>query len=169
MKAIQKTYGFFNLSKFLLACIVVIVPALCSCTRNNGDIGPWFGMWQLLEVQTNGVADADYEGNIFWAFQNNVFQMILRSTEPGDLTRDQRWGTWQESDGMLILDFNHYEDLYPEGYVDGYNIYVPFPQTHLPYGEASRLNIVKMKGSDMVLTYSPQDSEVVYTYILKKR
>ncbi len=140
------------------------------CTRNNGDIGPWFGMWQLMTVETDGVPDAGYESNIFWNFQNDVFSMNWRGTGAVELPRVQVWGTWKEAGDDLILDFSHSDDRYPLfGEHSGVNIYAPYIQTHLPYGEASALRIVKMKGSDLILTYEPDEAGVVYTYILKKR
>lgn len=164
----RKTNHIFK--ALLPAFLLLIAGVFSGCTRNNGDVGPWFGMWQLLTVETDGVPDKDYQGNIFWNFQNDVFSMNWRSTGAAELTRIQVWGTWSERDNNLYLDFTHSEDRYPaSGTGDGFNIYRPYEQTHLPYGEVSALKIVKMKGSDMVLTYEPDAGEVVYTYILKKR
>ena len=55
---------------------VMVMTGISSCTRNNGDIGPWFGTWKLTEITVDGTSDAGYEGNIFWKFQNDVFEMV---------------------------------------------------------------------------------------------
>ena len=48
---------------------------LPSC-QNNGDIGPWYGMWKLTSLTIDGEEDPAYEGNVFWKFQTGVVQMI---------------------------------------------------------------------------------------------
>ncbi len=169
----MQTSSLNNTTALRHLIIVLTLPLmflLNSCTRNNGDIGPWFGMWQLMEIQTDGVPDADYKQNIFWSFQNDVFSMNWQGVNPGELIRIQVWGTWSEHDGVLALDFTHSEDKFPaDGSGEGFNIYKPYKEIHLPYGEVSDLRIVTMKGADMELTYQPAGEETVYTYILRKR
>lgn len=159
-----------SLQKLVIALFLPCLFLIQGCTRNNGDIGPWFGMWQLMEIQTDGVPDEDYRSNIFWSFQNDVFSMNWRGLQPGELIRIQVWGTWSEHDDILSLDFTHSEDRFPpNGSGSGFNIYRPYQQTHLPEGKVSDLRIVSMKGADMMLTYQPEGEETVYTYILRKR
>lgn len=158
------------LQKLISALFLPAILLFQGCTRNNGDIGPWFGTWQLMEIQTDGVPDEDYRSNIFWSFQNDVFSMNWQGLEPGELIRIQVWGTWSEHDDILKLDFTHSEDRFPsDDSGSGFNIYKPYQQTHLPYGKVSDLKIVSMKGADMKLTYRPDEEETVYTYILRKR
>jgi hypothetical protein len=157
-------------SSLVLGFLMLLGSVCVSCTRNNGDIGPWFGEWQILNIQTNGVDDSDYHQNVFWCFQNDLISMNWRAYEPAKLTRVQRWGSWSEDDGYLVLNFTYYDDEYPKSAGEaGEGIYVPYPLTHLRYGVISRLKIVSMKGSDLTLTYQPEGEDIVYTYILKKR
>lgn len=46
----------------MLRKAVSLIPSVClllfvvsGCTRNNGDIGDWFGKWQVTEVKVNGL------------------------------------------------------------------------------------------------------------------
>lgn len=144
---------------------IILIPILslltAGCTHNNGDIGPWFGTWQLEEITADGVADVDYHHDIFWQFQSTVFCMrkvtALHDVYP-------RWGTWQETgDNILSLDFTHHDTDHPEGST----IYTPFPETHLKASGVSDLKIVEMSRSKLQLEYTGDDG-ITYRYFLKK-
>ena len=79
----------------LLAAMLMVA----SCTTNNGDIGPWFGTWRVTEITTDGVADADYQGNMFFKFQSTVFEMLLVHDDHGT---ENRFGIWND-DGKGTL------------------------------------------------------------------
>lgn len=134
---------------------MLITFAVSGCTHNNGDIGPWFGIWKVVSISP----DQTYKGNFFWKFQTNVIEM-LRNTD--DLEYSPRFGTWQEKDGNLILDFTHHDN----GSSSGEGKYMPFPEMHISSG-VSTLHIDKLTGPEIVLTYTADDG-VTYTYILKK-
>lgn len=152
-----------------LALAVMVMMWCVSCTRNNGDIGNWFGTWQLMQISADGTPDTDYEKNIFWKFQNNIICMVRVVTDYGDNTRYQRWGTWEESDGVLLLNFTYSDDSNSqEKGENGSGIYVPYTETHLSYGEVSVLRIVREKGSELWLEYEGEDG-VKYEYYLKKQ
>ena len=135
--------------------LVLIASVMCGCTHNNGDIGPWFGTWKVVSISP----DKAYQGNFFWSFQGNVIEMN-RNTD--NLEYSQSFGTWQEKDGDLILDFNHHDN----GSDTGEGQYRPFPELHIPAG-VSTLHIQKLSGSEIILTYAADDGET-YTYTLKK-
>lgn len=156
-----------SVRKCAIMAVVAMVGILSGgCTRNNGDIGPWFGSWHLMSVKADGVVEAGYTGDIFWAFQNNVVMLTRIHTGNDGMhsTGESReHGTWSEDDGVLWLNFTYNDDRDTEGYQ-----YRPFPELHLPYGEISPLVIVKAPGREMVLNYTSSDG-VVYTYTLKKQ
>ena len=52
---------------------LALLLALNSCSHNNGDIGPWFGLWHLESIDVDGTEQADYEGDFFFMFQGKVF------------------------------------------------------------------------------------------------
>ena len=42
---------------------MMVMLALGSCTRNHGDIGPWFGTWHVESITVGGASvatDGDY-------------------------------------------------------------------------------------------------------------
>ena len=80
--------------------------AVAACTHNNGDIGNWFGTWNIEEVAADGVAvnldPANVGAHYFLQFQTSV--VCLRH----DDTRHNggaSYGTWQENDDQFTLDF----------------------------------------------------------------
>lgn len=143
--------------------LIIFVATLClssiGCTRNNGDIGEWFGTWHLETITTNGVVDANYDGEIFWQFQTDVFCML----ELGDYhTQTFHWATWSEHGNTLTLNYDHPRN--PDK--DDYHKYYPPAQVHMPAAVVD-LTIDKMNGHTLVATYRDADNE--YTYFLKKQ
>jgi len=148
-----------------LVCIIIV----CGCTRNNGDIGEWFGTWQITEITADGNACEGYERNIFLKFQNTIVCMVRVNTSVGANHRDEAWGTWGESDGFLSLDFTYSDDKYPiESGEKHQGIYAPFEETHIPYGEVSSLAIEHQSGGHMTLRYDASGG-ISYAYTLKKQ
>jgi len=150
---------------FALMCMLLAT----GCTRNNGDIGKWFGTWHLTEITADGRPEADYDGNIFWKFQNDIISMVRVNTAPAMNTRDQVWGTWSEGDGTLSLRFDYSDNANSvENAADGKGIYVPFAETHIPYGGVTMLRIEQQKGDAVRLSYTGEDG-TEYGYFLKKQ
>lgn len=131
----------------LLAALLVVA----SCTTNNGDIGPWFGTWRVTEITTDGVADADYQGNMFFKFQSTVFEMLLVHDDHGT---ENRFGIWNDDGkGTLTVSFpdaNH----------------EPLPQSHMR-AEQNVLTFNGVQASGFVLRLDSPDGHV-YTYRLVK-
>jgi hypothetical protein len=149
--------------------LLMLIALLTSCTRNNGDIGKWFGTWQVNQITVNGVVDSNYQRNIFLKFQNSVVELVQVSTREADHERVHHWGTWAETDGILTLDFTYSDDVYPsEIGADGRGIYAPLPELHLPSAAISALVITESKGNTATLRYNSDDG-VVYTYSIKKQ
>lgn len=145
----------------LLLCTAIVTGG---CTRNNGDIGAWFGRWQLTEIRVDGTVDSGYGQNIFWSFQNSVFGMW--KIYPGDpgVPYDSRFGTWEASDDTLTINMTHSD----EANESGTGQYAPYPETHLPANAVTTLHINQKPGNKMELTYT-SDGGTVYTYFLTKR
>lgn len=134
------------------------------CTRNNGNIGAWFGTWHLEAIEADGVADVDYAGNIFWSFQNDVLQLTrVPVGDPGNHEAERRFGTWTEHGDVMELCFAYKSDSDPEGWE-----YHPFEVLHMPYGGVSSLRIVKQPAGETVLSYTSEEG-TVYVYKLKKQ
>lgn len=141
-----------------LAVVMALLAILAGCTRNNGDIGPLFGIWHLEEMRVDGVTDNSYTGNSFWSFQNDI---ICISTENDPLAHapERTWGTWSRVDGLITLDFSHTADgVQPPSYI---------PPAYLMFGNADKvpLAVETEKSGNMVLKYqSPTGSEVIYYF-----
>lgn len=159
--------GLTGMHRVASLAVIVLTGVLAGCTRNNGDIGDWFGTWQMTEVAADGVADEGYAANVFWKFQNNVISLVRVNTGTGEHSRSQVWGTWKDEDDYLFLDFTYSEDATP-GDPNGTNQYIPLAETHLPYGEVSALRIESRKGGEVRLKYQAADG-VAYMYTLNKQ
>ncbi|MBD5225270.1 MAG: lipocalin family protein [Bacteroidales bacterium] len=144
--------------------VTMLLAVLTSCTRNNGDIGPWFGTWHLESIMVDGNPEVEYENNIFWAFQSEViFLTRVPVDSPGMHTVEKRFGTWREADGTLYLKFAYSDNSDTEGYQ-----YHAFEELHFPYGSETPLSIIKAPGREAVLQYTDADGHV-YTYTIKKQ
>ena len=85
-----------------------MVMTLGSCTRNHGDIGPWFGTWHVESITAQGgiyqyIVPVDVEGDYFFQFQNKVFRV---SQVYGHEQLVESFGTWNEGDdGTMTVTF----------------------------------------------------------------
>lgn len=89
----MKTLNTIALSLLLL---------LAACTHNDGDIGPWFGLWHLESIECDGVKVDDYQQDVFFAFQSSVFQM---QRVDGMHTTEQTFAQWTTEGQMLTIAF----------------------------------------------------------------
>lgn len=147
------------MKKLVNLYILLLTAILSSCTRNDGDIGDWFGTWHLDKIEVDGSPSPTYDGDIFWQFQNTVFCM-KKVTELHDYI--PRWGTWaQPSPSILELDFTHHDSSHDEGSA----FYSPFPETGIEPDAVSRLDIISFSSSSLSLEYvSPRG--VIFRYYL---
>lgn len=134
----------------ILAVMAIIAVACSGCTQNGGHIGKIFGRWHLerIEADGSGVVPAQ-RGEIFWAFQGEMFQMQLKWSDHAVSTI---FGNYTLSDDTLLLSF-------PE------DNNAPFEDLGL--GRENSLHVVKLTGKEMVLTYHPEDGATL-TYYLRK-
>lgn len=135
---------------YYIAALMAAI-AISSCTRNDGDIGPWFGTWRIESISIDGTARPDYAPPYLFAkFQSSIIQFI----EPDDTEHIALCytGTWTQDDDRLLLDFT-------------WGLSTPPAVTGLPC-EAT-LDILKLTGREIRLAYHADDGSVI-TYILKK-
>lgn len=133
------------------------------CTRNNGDIGNWFGQWQVMEIKTDGQAEEGYEPRFFWQFQNDIIRVVY--VGPTGYDRDTYYcvGTWEQpSDNTMTFDFSHSDD-------NGYLLYKPFGVMHFPDDKPFSLTLSSVSGKDCVMKYVDETTATEYTYIIRKR
>lgn len=85
----------------LYIILFILVGTLGSCTRNHGDIGPWFGTWLVEQITVDGTPQ-NVEGDYFFQFQSKVFRV---SQVYGHENLVVSFGTWDESGGKMSIDF----------------------------------------------------------------
>ncbi len=90
---------------FLLAILAV---GASSCTHNNGDIGFWFGTWQVDKILLDGQPDTTYtKHNMFFQFQTAYFKIVL--SEPHNATTSGL-SYCEVHDDQLWVNFNFTSD-----------------------------------------------------------
>lgn len=145
------------LAKSLLLALLL---ALSSCMQNNGNIGPYFGLWKLTELTINGEADPAYQDNVVWKFQSGAIAMIRISDHHEAF---ECYGTWKEVDQKTLqVEFIYHDNSDPNGTWK----YAPLPETHLPRG-ISPLEIIHLPDQRMQLDYHHSDG-TTYGYKLEK-
>lgn len=133
----------------IAAAVILLLPS--SCTRNNGDIGPWFGTWRLESITVNGEPDKAYAPPyLIWKFQSSIVQII--NPDDAGHTASSATGTWSCDDNRLSLDFSW--GLGHEGSI-----------SHLP--PQCELTVLRLSGSRIELRYDSSDGNT-YIYLLKK-
>lgn len=137
------------INKILLLLLVTL--STISCTRNNGDIGDWFGTWRVDELTINGSPDPDYgPPYMIFKFHSSIVQIIwpdeANHGAPGCT------GTWSQDDDKVTLRFD-------------YDQYTPTTATHLD--EITTLDILKLSKSTIELQYTNENGNTYY-YKLKK-
>lgn len=130
-----------------LALLAFLLLPFGSCTHNDGDIGMLFGSWHLTEMTVDGERVADYDGDVFWMFQNSV--VCMRQVLPYHEV-DERWGDWRwAAKGQLLLNFNHYDELREPDDPS----YLPLPQMGLIAGD-NIMHVEHLTGNRMRLSYA---------------
>lgn len=153
-----------NLKHIILpALMTLMLMATSGCTRNNGDIGDWFGKWQVMEICVDGQPEAGYESQVFWEFQNDIIRVAYVNPDGYDREVYYAFGTWsQPSDNTMTLDFTHSDD-------SGTGIYIPTGWLHFPNDKPLTLSIVTLSGKDCTMKYVDEADATEYTYTLCKR
>ncbi len=146
MKRKELIYGFM-----MSVIAVVMLASTAGCTRNNGDIGDWFGTWRVETITIDGEPDVDYAPPyMIWKFQSSIMQILV----PDDYyhSATTATGSWHEEDGRLYIDFT-------------WDLGTPGAISHLP--PKCELTILKLSGSRIELQYDSTDGKT-YIYYLKK-
>lgn len=141
--------------------LFLIYGLLSSCTQNNGNIGPYFGSWLQYEMTIDGEKVTDFNPDeTFWEFQNNIIEI---SRVNGMYEKNGRWGTWEERDGHLLLNFMHHDDQNPVGTSE----YRAPEWLHFTSDEIIDLTIVSNKSSRMELQWRDPDGRLIGYYLRK--
>lgn len=137
-----------NLMNAAIALLLVIVAT--ACTHNDGDIGPWFGLWRVERLTVDGKNDRDYTGNLFFAFQNTTVEQKMVHE---DHTVTKMFGEWSESGNVLTITFPDARYWPIDGYLLG-------------NGEPNSLAVEHVDGKHINLTLiTPKGKTVVYRLV----
>lgn len=142
--------------KQLAGILIIIAAILSGCTRNDGDIGVWFGTWHVEKITVNGQNEADYEGNVILKFQNSVMES---QSQYAHHDTDNCYAMWHQEGMILRLEL-------PEGSDPGVQ-YGYVPELHLPWLPLIEMKILNLSGKSVELSYM-SDNGIVYGYSLKK-
>lgn len=149
--------------KFAYLILPLVAMMLTGCTRNNGDIGKWFGKWQLTEMTVDGEADPLVAGGqYFWDFQNDIIR--IDCVAPNGYEHEVYYciGTWdQPADNVMVMNFSHTDD--------GGIFHKPFGILHFPTDGPFTMTIVSQSGKECVMKRVDETSGTEYVYRLRKR
>jgi len=70
-----------------------------SCTHNDGDIGPLFGKWQLIEMWENGTMTP--HDSLYYNFQSSVIKLQLVHRGGIENRTDDYFGSYVREDDIL--------------------------------------------------------------------
>lgn len=141
-----------SLRNLYISSLLVLILSLCAgCTHNNGDIGPFFGKWKMQRMTINGVDDASYKCNVFWSFQSSTIGFIRVVS---DTRYNDTFGNWAVDDAYTTMRLSFPDEIFP-----------PFSELQLE--RESELEIVKIKGPEMILKYITKDSDEIVYYLEK--
>lgn len=134
-----------------LALMLPLLMILPSCVHNGGDIGIWFGTWNITAVEVDGVELPQPEGYHFSVnFQSQIVE-LLKVTNRHDLYTTI-YGNWtEEADQMQWRFGNEMWSMPP-----------------LPGIEQNNCFTILEKRSNYVRLKKVSDVGVTYIYTLKK-
>lgn len=130
---------------FLAMAAVVLA---FGCTTNNGPHHPIYGMWKVTEIEIDGTPMENYNGNLFFQFQNDVVHMAGLS---------YTYGMWKEHDDYKVIDM--WFELKDQ---------VPAPETHFISDGVNTCKVITLTSSRFVFDMTNSASESVYRYTMEK-
>lgn len=135
------------MKKIYIVLIAVMALMASACTQNGGHLGKLFGRWHLERIEADNMEAPEQDGELYWAFQNDMIQMQL------DLGEHE----FQESYGLFRMDDNSLYLSFPE------KGNPPLPETGLAREDV--LQILKLTGNEFILQYNPTpDSSLTYYF-----
>lgn len=128
------------------------------CTQNNGNIGIWFGTWQVTQIAVDGEPQKDYDNNMFFKFQANVCDII--TVLPHNVYY-QHFAEFTEVDSKtIIVDFSHTDEWNP--------VEFDAPLSSFLENGKNILKVTKHNNRKLTLTLQTAEGSTV-TYSLKKQ
>ena len=135
----------------LLALNVIAV----GCTRNDGNIGVWFGMWQVARIDVNSREQKDYGGNVVLKFQGSVMESC--SMQPYHEQISYYANCRIEPEALIVSVGS--EPVWPAGFA---------PELLFPVSGELRLDIISQSDDKAILRWTDVSDGDAYEYYLKK-
>ena len=136
---------------------LLAIAAMCSCTHNNGDIGPLSGQWKITDIATTdavtGTVTHNATSGAFLSFQNDV--VTLTQVYDGQHQSALSYGQWELNGNSLTLYFDISDGVSLPGAM---------------FYPRADFNIETLSGSELVMTLTgnlPEGAAQV-CYTLKK-
>ncbi len=143
-----------RLATHILLAVAALM-SLCGCTHNNGDIGYWFGLWHLDNIEIDGTPVADYDGNTYFLFQGKVFG--IRCVDEADHSFSDSYALWQESDDHQAMTITFVDDRFQ-----------PTINALVPLERVTTFTVVTLDNREMVLKHTHSVTGITCTYHLTR-
>lgn len=124
-----------KISLYILFILAAFVLAGAGCTRNNGDIGSWFGTWQVVSITSGDGNVEKLPCTVIVKFQSDIIQTCEQFDHHEYY---DYWANWRRTGDTLII--------------DGVKKSIA-PALKLPGNSVVELEIVQAPGSVMVWRY----------------
>ena len=138
-----------KISLYILFILAALVLGAVGCNRNNGDIGAWFGTWQLVSITDLSGELIPMGNTVIVKFQNDIIQTTRQF---GHYDSEEYYANWRESGKKLVI--------------DGVGKSIA-PELRLPGNSVVELEIVRRPGTVMVWKYVDAEGNG-YEYNLKR-
>lgn len=83
--------------KYIIS-FILIISTFFSCTRNDGNIGPWFGMWRIESIINNEIEESINDKYICFQSQVVCLRLIKENHE-----YDECYGLYEIRNNKIVF------------------------------------------------------------------
>lgn len=145
----------------------VVCLNFCSCSTNDGNIGPLFGQWVMVSMDVDGEPYDGWQSDDYpyttFRFQNDIC-FVSKSNERLDVQTSYCTWAWQTERKVISLNFTYQDNDFPE---PGTGIYAPPAWLMMYTPGVYYFDVQWVNDKEMIWTgVTPQDR--ILTFHLKK-
>lgn len=133
--------------RLFIVVFAAIALSLASCTTNGGDLDGLWGQWRVEDIVIDGSPDNDYNGNLYFSFQNYAVRVTEVIDEDMGSSRGTL-GTFAFSRPDLVITFGM-----PE--------YAPLKSSHMVAGD-NHVSVTDAGSGHMTWTFSTDGVEYIF-------
>lgn len=134
-------------ARLFIGFLAAIMLGLTSCTTNGGDLDGLWGQWRVEDIVIDGSPDNDYNGNLYFSFQNYAVRVTEVIDEDMGSSRGTL-GTFVFSRPDLVITFGM-----PE--------YAPLKSSHMVAGD-NHVSVADARSGHMTWTFSTDGVEYIF-------